>query len=290
MLVPEIKEGLVSVKDVVGLELCSYVIIVLWGVDPKSDPIRACMGPRGSNLFKLSDEMHISRNKIKLAIYDQNVSKFAMNLFKDSDVLSVKIDENNENRVRVIVPEDRVKDAIGVGGYKAKVASRALKRSIEVKGVEEEKKEQEVYSAHMVAKLTNDLKVDNPIAQFLVSSGLESVKKIAEEDAYRICMKIPGFGIEIAKELISRAQEFIQSEEGELMSKISELQVKQELYEIFEISLENCVNLGAAGIKSISDISKTSSYQLMKICHNFTKADADNLIKNAIGYLSYEGE
>ena len=122
--VPEIKEGIVSIKSV-AREAGSRTKIAVASNSPEIDPVGACIGDHGyrirSVMFELDGE------KIDIVRYSDDPIKYIESAISPATTISVQVDsesDNTQNECCVTVPDSQLSLAIGVKGQNVRLASR----------------------------------------------------------------------------------------------------------------------------------------------------------------------
>lgn len=127
--VPEIYDGTVEIKSV-AREAGSRTKLAVWSRDPNVDPIGACIGPKGTRVSVIVDELH--GEKIDIVKWDEDPAVFIAAALSPAEVLEV-IDLPGEKSCRVIVPDDQLSLAIGKEGQNARLAAKLTGWKIDIK-------------------------------------------------------------------------------------------------------------------------------------------------------------
>src|SRR5262249_51206106 len=106
------------------------------------------------------------------------------------------------------------------------------------------------------------LDVDETVGQLLASEGFGSVEELAVVDEKELA-SIEGFDEDTAKELQSRAQEYLAKIEGELDAKRKELGVEDEIKEVPGVTTAMLVKFGENGVKSVEDLAGCATDDLV---------------------------
>lgn len=134
MEVPEIFDGTVVVKSV-SREAGSRTKIAVWSNDENVDPVGACIGPRGSRVTKIVDEL--GGEKIDIIKYSDDLSEYIAKALSPADVSSVEIIDEATRSCRVTVPASQLSLAIGNKGQNARLAARLTGWKIDIRSEEE---------------------------------------------------------------------------------------------------------------------------------------------------------
>lgn len=126
--VPEIEDGLISIKKIVRLP-GERAKVAVESYDDRIDPVGACVGMKGSRIHGIVRELH--NENIDIVNYTNNASLFIQRALTPAKVTS--IDLNNDNlHAKVYLDPDQVSLAIGKGGTNIKLASQLTGFEIDV--------------------------------------------------------------------------------------------------------------------------------------------------------------
>ena len=131
--VPEIYDGTVEIKGV-AREAGSRTKFSVHSNDPNVDPVGACVGMKGSRVRAVVEEL--AGEKIDIVRWSQDPAEFCANALNPADILDISVDEERRS-ILVIVPQDQLSLAIGKRGQNARLASKLLGWSIDIKSVTE---------------------------------------------------------------------------------------------------------------------------------------------------------
>ncbi len=129
MEVPEIEEGIVEIKAV-AREPGHRSKIAVASSEPAVDPVGACVGPKGSRVRMVVNELR--GEKIDVVPWSGNASDFVANALQPAKVKEVRIDPNTSTAL-VIVPDYQLSLAIGKEGQNARLAARLTGWRIDIK-------------------------------------------------------------------------------------------------------------------------------------------------------------
>ncbi len=129
MEVPEIASGVVQIKSI-AREAGSRTKMAVHSTDPSIDPVGACVGPRGSRVDKVVQEL--KNEKIDIIKWSQEPAEFVANALNPAHVISVFISEE-EKICRVVVPDSQLSLAIGKEGQNARLAAKLTTWKIDIK-------------------------------------------------------------------------------------------------------------------------------------------------------------
>ena len=127
--VPEIYDGTVEIKSV-SREAGSRTKIAVLSHDENVDPIGTCVGPKGTRVANIVDEL--CGEKIDIIKYSENTDEYIASALAPAKVLSVGVDAEAKS-CQVIVPDDQLSLAIGKEGQNARLAAKLTGWKIDIK-------------------------------------------------------------------------------------------------------------------------------------------------------------
>src|SRR6202008_3440183 len=216
--VPEIYDGIVEVKAV-ARDPGSRAKIAVVSRDSSVDPVGACVGMRGSRVQAVVNELQ--GEKIDIIPWAHDIATFVVNALAPAELAKVVLAEERE-RIEVVVPDQQLSLAIGRRGQNVRLASQLTGWDIDILTEQEESERRQKEFAERSQLFMEALDVDEVIAQLLATEGFESVAEVAYVDAGEVA-HIEGFDEETAKEIQSRARDYLEREEGELDARRQEL-------------------------------------------------------------------
>jgi transcription termination/antitermination protein NusA len=206
--VPEIYEGTIEIKAAVR-EAGDRAKIAVATSDKEIDPVGACVGVKGSRVQSVINELHGER--IDIIEWSEDIVKLASNALKPARVQQVASVDEREKRLEIIVENDQLSLAIGKKGQNVRLASKLTGWRIDIKSVDEKKKETEESNALMEAfrsKITTDPDLGEKAVQALQSAGLDSLDKLKRLQS---SAGIPSLDSETAEKLYQEIQHFLSS-------------------------------------------------------------------------------
>lgn len=132
--VPEIYNGIIEIKAIARDpgERCK---IAVYSYNENIDPIGACIGPRGSRVQTIINEL--SGEKIDIFEWSDNISELISNALSPSECVAVIPNENIKDGLIVVVPDNQLSLAIGKRGKNARLAVKLSNRKIDIKSESE---------------------------------------------------------------------------------------------------------------------------------------------------------
>ena len=141
MEVPEIYDGTVEIKSV-SREAVDRSKIAVYTSNENIDPIGACVGPKGSRVRNVVNELN--GEMIDIIEWNEDPVVFISHALSPSEVVCVEINEDAHTAL-VIVPDNQLSLAIGKKGQNARLAVRLTGWKIDIKSVSEANAECIVY-------------------------------------------------------------------------------------------------------------------------------------------------
>ncbi|MDR1847876.1 MAG: transcription termination factor NusA [Bacteroidales bacterium] len=126
--VPEIYDGLITIKDIVR-QPGERAKVVVETYDDRIDPVGTCVGMKGSRIHGIVRELR--NENIDVMMYTSNMELYIKRALNPAKVDEVKL-YPDEKRADVSMNPDQVSLAIGKGGYNIRLASRLTGYNIEI--------------------------------------------------------------------------------------------------------------------------------------------------------------
>ncbi len=127
--IPEIYEGLIEIKNIVR-EAGSRTKIAVYSKDPNIDPVGSCVGPRGTRIQNVLNEL--KEEKVDVVEWSEDPVQYIASALSPATVLAVDIDEENMTS-KVVVPDNQLSLAIGKDGQNARLSAKLTGWKIDIK-------------------------------------------------------------------------------------------------------------------------------------------------------------
>ena len=127
--VPEIESGEVEIRSI-AREAGSRTKLAVFSTEENVDPVGSCVGPRGSRVGAVVEELH--GEKMDIVVWSEDPCEFVAAALSPADVVSVDLIEG-QKACRVVVPDDQLSLAIGKEGQNARLAARLTGYKIDIK-------------------------------------------------------------------------------------------------------------------------------------------------------------
>jgi N utilization substance protein A len=275
MEVPEIYDSIVEIKAV-ARDPGSRAKIAVASKDASIDPVGACVGMRGSRVQAVVNELQ--GEKIDIIQWSPDAATFIVNALAPAEVSKVVLDEDSE-RIEVVVPDEQLSLAIGRRGQNVRLASQLTGWDIDILTEAEESERRQREFAERTRLFMEALDVDEMIAQLLAAEGFATVEELAYVEPREVA-SIEGFDEAMGEEIQSRAREFLDRHEQELVAKRDALGVSEELLGLPGLNNAMLVALGESGVKSLEDLADCATDDLV----GWTEKSAGTTTKHA-GFL-----
>lgn len=177
--VPEINEGIVEIISI-AREAGYRAKISVRSNEKNVDPIGACVGPKGSRVRMIVDEL--GGEKIDIVEHSEDMVSYIKNSLSPARVNKVLIDDEN-NFALVVVSSDQLSLAIGREGQNARLAARLTGWKIDIKS--DKQFEEELAEAREERVMSNeeeDINEEIEIEEKEVEENKKSVEKESEEN------------------------------------------------------------------------------------------------------------
>jgi N utilization substance protein A len=166
--VPEVKEGLISIKKIARIP-GERAKVAVETFDDRIDPVGACVGVKGARIHGIVRELR--NENIDVINYTPNTNLYIQRALAPAKISSMEIDEEAKTAKVYLQPEE-VSLAIGKGGYNIKLASMLTGYEIEVYREINEADMDDIYLDEF-----ND-EIDQWVLDALKAVGLDTAKDV----------------------------------------------------------------------------------------------------------------
>jgi N utilization substance protein A len=213
--VPEIKEGIIKIKEIV--REAGYRAKVAVESNMKDvDPIGTCIGLKGERVRSITQELN--GEKIDIVPYDKDIKMFIARALAPAKVSDIQIFEEDKparfdakqagGRARIIVEDDQLSLAIGKKGQNVRLAAKLTRWKLDIRSKTQAEKEKKFTPKEIEKELTQLPGVGLKMANYLGKAGfitLEEIAKAKKEDL----LDISGMGEAKAAQIIDKAQKIV---------------------------------------------------------------------------------
>ena len=166
--VPEVKEGLIAIKNIARIP-GERAKVAVETFDDRIDPVGACVGVKGARIHGIVRELR--NENIDVINYTSNVNLYIQRALSPAKISSMEIDEENKKAKVYLMPEE-VSLAIGKGGYNVKLASMLTGYEIDVYREINEEDLDDIYLDEF-----ND-EIDQWVIDAFKAAGLDTAKGV----------------------------------------------------------------------------------------------------------------
>lgn len=132
--IPEISEGIILVYSV-AREAGVRTKIAVYSENPNVDAVGSCIGPNGSRINRIIDELN--GEKIDVIPYVNDDAKFIENALSPAKDLHIFVMDEKKKQALAIVNQENLSLAIGRKGLNVRLASRLTHFNIDVETIEQ---------------------------------------------------------------------------------------------------------------------------------------------------------
>lgn len=179
MEVPEIYDGTVEIKSV-SREAGDRSKIAVYTTNENVDPIGSCVGPKGSRVRNVVNELN--GEMIDIIEWNEDPVIFISHALSPSEVVNVDIREDTHSAL-VIVPDNQLSLAIGKRGQNARLAVRLTGWKIDIKSVSEAAAEGIIYGpdAEFEKTFVEEMTKEEPIVEDVIEEVVEETEDFVVE-------------------------------------------------------------------------------------------------------------
>ncbi len=127
--VPEIYDGTIEIKSI-SRQAGSRTKLAVWSENSEIDAIGACIGPKGTRVNKIVEEL--AGEKIDIVKYSEDPVEFISEALSPAKVVSVEIESTEPRVCRASVPESQLSLAIGNKGQNVRLAAKLTGWKIDI--------------------------------------------------------------------------------------------------------------------------------------------------------------
>lgn len=202
--VPEIYQGVVEIKSI-AREAGERTKMAVLSHNPDVDPIGSCIGPRGSRVQKIIDELH--GEKIDIFQWSDDITELVKNALAPAEIISV-LPGQDDNSLLVIVSEDQLSLAIGKRGKNARLAVKLTGHKIDIKT----RQELEEMGKDYDELLAQAEVMKQKLAEQAKAKNVERQKAAAKEEEEKRLAAIAKFRAENPDAIVDEDEDYIPEE------------------------------------------------------------------------------
>ena len=202
--VPEVGQGLIQILAA-ARDAGIRAKIAVKSLDPRIDPVGACVGMRGSRVQAVSNE--IAGERVDIIPYEDNPAQFVINAMQPAEVTSIVVDED-QHSMDIAVAEEKLSQAIGRGGQNIRLASELTGWKLNIMSEQQADEKSESETKSLRDMFMKALDVDEDVATILVQEGFSTIEEIAYVPTNEL-LAVEEFDDNIVRELRNRARDVL---------------------------------------------------------------------------------
>ena len=258
--VPEIGEGLIEILGA-SRDPGLRAKIAVRSEDPRTDPVGACVGMRGSRVQAVSNEL--GGERVDIILWNDNSAQFVINAMAPAEVVSIVVDEDS-NSMDVAVVEDQLSQAIGRGGQNVRLASQLTGWQINVMTETEAAEKSEGEAKKILDTFTGFLDVDEEIANILVQEGYTTIEEVAYVPEQEM-LEIEEFDEALVQEIRGRAKDLLLTRAIANEEEIGDAKPAEDLLSMEGMDEALAFVLAGRGIVTMEDLAEQATDELLDI-------------------------
>jgi N utilization substance protein A len=258
--VPEVDQNLIEILAG-ARDAGSRAKVAVRSLDPRLDPIGACVGMRGSRVQSVSNEL--AGERVDIILWDDAPAQFVINAMSPAEVVSIVVDEEAHS-MNIAVDEDKLAMAIGRGGQNIRLASELTGWELNVMTEKEAEEKSEEESSKYLQVFIDQLDVDKELAEILVAEGFTTIEEVAYVSEQEL-KDIEEFDEAIVSELRNRARDFLLTQAIMTEEAIEEHKPADDLLSMEGMDKETANRMAAIGVCTMEDLAEQSVDELMVI-------------------------
>lgn len=205
--VPEISDGTVIIDKIVR-DAGYRTKLTVRSLDPKVDPVGACVGMRGMRVKNVVRELH--NEKIDIIPFSQDAIELLQNALSPIEIRKINISED-EKTISIVIEDDDFAAVIGKKGMNARLNSQLIGYELEVQRMSDYNKAMSLQRTELAEsedpELDMPLKgiegVNNLIFEHLVAEGFSTPRSLLTATIEKLS-KIPGISMEMADKILEQ--------------------------------------------------------------------------------------
>ncbi len=258
--VPEISEGLIELLGA-SRDPGLRAKISVRSEDPRTDPVGACVGMRGSRVQAVSNEL--GGERVDIILWDDNPAQYVINAMAPAEALSIIVDEDSHS-MDVAVADDQLSQAIGRGGQNVRLASQLTGWQINVMTEAEAAEKSEGEARKTLDTFTTFLDVDEEIANILVQEGFTTIEEIAYVPESEM-LDIEEFDEDLVKEIRGRAKDLLLTRAIANEEEIGDAKPAEDLLAMDGMNEDLAYVLAGRGVLTMEDLAEQATDDLLDI-------------------------
>ncbi|MFM2398222.1 MAG: hypothetical protein RL341_379 [Pseudomonadota bacterium] len=272
MEVPEIEQGLLVIKAA-ARDPGVRAKIAVFTNDRRIDPIGTCVGVRGSRVQAVTNEL--GGERVDIVLWSEDPAQFVIGALAPANVQSIVVDEE-KHAMDVVVNEDELAVAIGVGGRNVRLASELTGWQINIMTADESEQKQSGERERVRALFIDKLDVDEEVADILIEEGFTGLEEVAYVPLNEM-LAIAAFDEDTVNELRNRARNALLTE---AIAREESVESQTDLVKLEGFDPAWLTKLKENAVYNQEDLAELSADELMEIVE-VDEERARNLIRQS---------
>ncbi|MGL4575056.1 MAG: transcription termination factor NusA [Burkholderiaceae bacterium] len=272
MEVPEIEQGLLVIKAA-ARDPGVRAKIAVFTNDRRIDPIGTCVGVRGSRVQAVTNEL--GGERVDIVLWSEDPAQFVIGALAPANVQSIVVDEE-KHAMDVVVNEDELAVAIGVGGRNVRLASELTGWQINIMTADESEQKQSGERERVRALFIDKLDVDEEVADILIEEGFTGLEEVAYVPLNEM-LAIAAFDEDTVNELRDRARNALLTE---AIAREESVESQTDLVKLEGFDSAWLAKLKENAVYNQEDLAELSADELMEIVE-VDEERARNLIRQS---------
>jgi len=214
--VPEIYEKVIEIRAI-AREPGERAKIAVYSSDDRIDPVGACVGIKGVRVQSIVRELNNER--IDIVPYTSSPEVFVTRALAPAKVVHIDIFEL-EDKMTVVVEDDKLSLAIGRNGQNARLASKLTGWKVNILS-ESDYNESKRRDAEMLMPIGQLEGIGVKLRDRLIEADISSVQRLAQS-SIEVLTRLEGLGKKTAETLLERSQKVVEELEKEYKEREAE--------------------------------------------------------------------
>lgn len=208
--VPELSDGTITIENIVR-DPGYRTKFTVRSLDPKVDPVGACVGMRGMRVKNVMRELN--SEKIDIIPASNDPVELLQNALSPIEIRKISVNED-EKVISIVVDDEDFAAVLGKRGMNARLNSRLIERELEIQKMSDYNKAMEIRRAELAASEDPLLKTNltfemvegiiNPLVfEHLIAEGYTTPLSLLEASTDKL-VRIPGITVEKADQILEQ--------------------------------------------------------------------------------------
>jgi transcription termination/antitermination protein NusA len=205
--VPEVNDGTIVIDKIVR-DAGYRTKLTVRSLDPKVDPVGACVGMRGNRVKNIVRELH--NEKIDIIPFSNDPIELLQNALSPIEIRKINLNEDDQ-MIAIVVEDDDFAAVIGKKGMNARLNSRLIGYDLEVQRMTDYNRTMELQRQELAS--TDDPTLDEPLTgldgvnslifDHLVAEGYNTLRALLQATPEKLAT-IPGISVEKADKILEQ--------------------------------------------------------------------------------------